>query len=189
MLYDPVRYGSLLHPGEQFAYDIFAQAAESVLDPAVLGALAAKVDRRLAAGASQSAIKLTDYVNDWHADDRVFDGFLPQLNAPDGIRHDLVPVLFLNSQNELRDAEPVPDSEPIRAVGDGRPFARTRSATASTRTLGTSFTPPTALSTCTTTRLRWPGATRTTRVSAPRRTPSMPDISTALPWSRWTVGC
>ncbi len=108
--YDPARYGSLTHPSDQFAYDMFAQAAESVLNPAVLGALAGKVNRRLAAGASQSAIKLTDYVNDWHAGDRVFDGFLPQLNDPNNIRHDLVPVLFLNSQNELRDAEPVADS-------------------------------------------------------------------------------
>ena len=41
----------------------------------------------------------------------MFDGFLPQINDPNNIRHDLVPVLFLNSQNELRDGEPVADSD------------------------------------------------------------------------------
>jgi hypothetical protein len=109
--YDPVRYGSLLHPGEDFAYNIFAQAAEAVLDPAVLGDLAPLVTRRLAVGASQSAIKLTDYVNEYAEQHGVIDGVMPQINDPNNIRHDVVPVLFLNSQNELRDADPVADDE------------------------------------------------------------------------------
>jgi hypothetical protein len=56
--YDLVRYGALSHPGDDYSYDIFSQAAEAVLDPKVLGALRPKLERRLAVGASQSASRL-----------------------------------------------------------------------------------------------------------------------------------
>ena len=52
---DPVRYGSLNHPGDQFAYDIYSQAAQAVRKDSatVLGGLTPK--RLVAVGESQSA--------------------------------------------------------------------------------------------------------------------------------------
>ncbi|HVL02695.1 MAG TPA: alpha/beta hydrolase domain-containing protein, partial [Dongiaceae bacterium] len=53
---NPFRYDTLEHPGDKFAYDIFHQAAKSVLQPqnfSPLGDL--KVERVIAAGESQSA--------------------------------------------------------------------------------------------------------------------------------------
>ena len=32
--WDPQRYGPLLHPGDDFSYDIFSQAIEALRDPA-----------------------------------------------------------------------------------------------------------------------------------------------------------
>jgi Alpha/beta hydrolase domain len=68
------RYGSLSHPGDAFAFDIFSQAGRAVRDGRLLGGLAPK--RVLAIGESQSAMYLVTYVNRVDADARVFDGFL-----------------------------------------------------------------------------------------------------------------
>jgi Alpha/beta hydrolase domain len=58
---DPGRYGSLLHPGDSFCFDIFSRAARAVRTGGILGPLAA--DCLLASGQSQSAIHLVTYVN------------------------------------------------------------------------------------------------------------------------------
>jgi hypothetical protein len=58
---DPGRYGSLLHPGDSFSYDIFSRAARAVRHGGVLGPLEAGC--LLATGQSQSAIHLVTYVN------------------------------------------------------------------------------------------------------------------------------
>jgi hypothetical protein len=99
--YDPVRYGSLSHPGDEFSFDIYSQAAEAVLDPIVLDDLRPLVTRRLGVGASQSGGRLKTYINDWAEEAGVFEGFMPQLAAPSGVRRDLVPILWLNSQSEV----------------------------------------------------------------------------------------
>jgi hypothetical protein len=108
--WDPVRYGSLSHPGDEWSFDIFSQAAEAVLDPKVLGPLRPKVDRRLALGASQSGSRLHTYINSWHEKARVFDGFGPQISSPNGVRRDLAPVLWLQSQSETGSTIVEPDS-------------------------------------------------------------------------------
>ena len=105
--YDPVRYGTLSHPGDDFSFDMYSQAAEAVLDPIVLDDLRPLVTRRLAVGASQSGGRLKTYINDWAKTAGVFDGFMPQISGPDGVKRDLVPVLWLNSQSEI-DADTVP---------------------------------------------------------------------------------
>lgn len=74
---DPARYGTLSHPGDAFAYDIFSQAGSLVRKAAtngILGGLRPK--RTLAAGESQSAYYLTTYVNAVDPLARIFDGFL-----------------------------------------------------------------------------------------------------------------
>jgi hypothetical protein len=73
---DPVRYGALDHPGDDFSFDIFSQVARALttrgpVDP--MGGLRAK--RVIAAGHSQSASRLTAYAQTASDDARVFDGF------------------------------------------------------------------------------------------------------------------
>jgi hypothetical protein len=77
--HDPERYGSLHHPGDQGAYDMFTQAGTAVgpgrsgeTDP--MGGL--DVRRVVAAGGSQSAMRLATYHNAIHRRSGVFDGFL-----------------------------------------------------------------------------------------------------------------
>jgi len=69
---DPMRYASLTHPGDAFAFDIYSQAAL-----AARGTLAAlKPTRMIGIGESQSAGYMVTYVNDVDPVSRIFDGFL-----------------------------------------------------------------------------------------------------------------
>ena len=82
--WDAERYSSLKHPGDDYSYDIFAQAGRAVgpkrdaknADP--MGQLTVK--RLVAAGASQSAGRLRAYINGIHSMDRVFDGYIPYID-------------------------------------------------------------------------------------------------------------
>jgi hypothetical protein len=73
---DPVRYGSLSHPGDAYAYDIFSQVgrAAAVDQGELLGGLTPS--QVLAVGESQSAGFLSTLVDAVHPLDAVFDGFL-----------------------------------------------------------------------------------------------------------------
>jgi len=76
---DPARYGSLAHPGDPWSYDIFGQVGALVRaapsgGPDPLGGI--EVDTVVAIGESQSAFRLTSYVNGVHPIAPVFDGFL-----------------------------------------------------------------------------------------------------------------
>ena len=119
--FDPVRYGSLSHPGDSFSYDIFSQVAEMLRHPAGLSPLGAlKVKKVIAVGDSQSAFRLVTYINAIHQSAGVYDGFLvhsrgsigaPLSQAPQPpvnvfgaapIRDDLnVPVLILETETDL----------------------------------------------------------------------------------------
>jgi hypothetical protein len=70
---DAVRYASLSHPGDAFAFDIFSQAGRAARDGRLLGDAARCV---LAIGESQSAMFLVSYVNAVDPEARVYDGFL-----------------------------------------------------------------------------------------------------------------
>lgn len=71
---DPVRYGSLEHPGDGFSFDIFTQVARAVREGGpILGG--AKPQFVLAAGESQSAIALTTYYDGVQPLTHAFDGF------------------------------------------------------------------------------------------------------------------
>jgi hypothetical protein len=73
---DPERYGSLVHPGDAYAFDIFSQVGRAATESPgdLLGGL--KPERVLGIGESQSAIFLSTLVNAVHPLDPVFDGFL-----------------------------------------------------------------------------------------------------------------
>jgi hypothetical protein len=65
--WDPVRYAPLVHPGDQFSYDIFSQAIRALRGPKHAGANPMRglhPRKVVVTGASQSALRLTDFVND-----------------------------------------------------------------------------------------------------------------------------
>ncbi len=73
---DPERYGTLVHPGDAYAFDIFTQvgrAATEAPDQLLGGLVPTQV---IGAGESQSAMFLSTLVNGVHPLDPVFDGFL-----------------------------------------------------------------------------------------------------------------
>jgi hypothetical protein len=73
---DPTRYGSLSHPGDSFSYDIYSQAAQAVRHPVGIDPLdGLKIKRMIGAGESQSAFRMTTYVNAIHPTIALFDGF------------------------------------------------------------------------------------------------------------------
>lgn len=120
----PWRYGSLLHPGDKYAYDIFTHAAKAVLQPGNFSPLGnLQIDRAIAAGESQSADFLLTYVNAIAPIEHLFDGYLihsrvhgsaslaPTPNSttadfasrsPVQVRDDLdVPVMMVQTETDL----------------------------------------------------------------------------------------
>jgi hypothetical protein len=142
--WDPVRYGSLHHPGDDFSFDIFTQAAQAVgpnrattpVDP--MAGLAVK--HVFATAASQSAIRLTSYLDGVQPIYHVFDGVVLLVNfgtaasftTPTGasaansqagliagvrIRDDLgIPVILVTTESEASSLYPVrqPDTKTFR---------------------------------------------------------------------------
>ena len=65
--WDPVRYAPLVHPGDQFSSDIFSQAIRALRGPKHRGAnpmRGLRARKVVVTGASQSALQLTNFVND-----------------------------------------------------------------------------------------------------------------------------
>jgi Alpha/beta hydrolase domain len=142
--WDPERYGTLHHPGDDFSFDVFTQAARAfgpdrsgAIDP--LGGL--EVKKVLGTGSSQSAMRMRGYINTVHDGDRAVDGFylladfgvasLPDMRdasaggddlrilptVPARVRDDLGdPVMVVNSESEVVRAYPVrqPDTDTFR---------------------------------------------------------------------------
>ncbi len=121
---DPERYGSLVHPGDSFSYDIFSQAAQAIRRPAGASPLGdLKLDAEIGAGESQSAFRMVTYINAVHPIADIYDGFLvhsrgggsigaaplsepplPSITVPGSvpIRSDLdVPVLTFETETDL----------------------------------------------------------------------------------------
>jgi hypothetical protein len=122
---DPERYGTLSHPGDGFAFDIYTQVANAARRSkkgGLLGPL--KAERIIAAGQSQSAFALVTYVNGVQPQTRAFDGFfvhsrggssLPLVGpgesadiagaiaaTPKKVRTDTkVPVIILQSESDV----------------------------------------------------------------------------------------
>jgi hypothetical protein len=150
-VHDPERYGDLHHPGDQASFDIFRQAGRAVgpgRSTAVDPLAGLDVQRLIATGGSQSAMRLVAYLNAFHRDAPVFDGFLLSVwegRAPrpeEGaiasgvrtiIRTDLTtPVVVVNSEFEAHHLAglPVTDTEHLRIWEvAGAPHGVTRSRT------------------------------------------------------------
>jgi hypothetical protein len=83
---DPQRYGSLRHPGDDYSFDIFTQAADVIRDPShgdVLEGL--QPDRLIAYGESQSAMRMVSYVNGVHPLVDKYDGFFIHSRGAAGV--------------------------------------------------------------------------------------------------------
>lgn len=78
--WDPERYGSLQHPGDDYSFDIFTQIGSAVgprrstsgTDPMA----GLTVERVIAQGASQSAGRLGTYYNAFAPQESAYDGFI-----------------------------------------------------------------------------------------------------------------
>ncbi len=70
---DPARYGTLVHPGDGYSFDIFTQVARAIRSGDGLNGLRPR--RLIAAGESQSAFALVTYFNGVHPRAHAFDGF------------------------------------------------------------------------------------------------------------------
>jgi hypothetical protein len=109
---DPLRYAAISHPGDDFAADIFTQVARALrgegrgLDPMP----GLRVEQVIAAGQSQSASRLYDYVNDDQADAAAIDGFLIHGGGEKVFDAPLtVPVLHLLADREADPSPPTRD--------------------------------------------------------------------------------
>ncbi len=113
---DPERYGSLVHPGDQYSYDMYTQtgAAAWFANDVLLGGL--QPERVIAIGESQSAFRLTTYVNAIGPNTDIWDGYLIHSRGTSGaalnvdvkmptdqrIRTDLkVPVLQFQAETDM----------------------------------------------------------------------------------------
>ncbi len=117
---EPARYGSLHHPGDQYALDIYAQIGKalSVPKPVALGGLRPK--HVIALGESQSAFYLTTFADALQPRTNIFDGIFIHSRGGGGaslngtaitktegptdlrIRTDLrVPVFMFETQTDL----------------------------------------------------------------------------------------
>ncbi len=128
---EPDRYGTLHHPGDQYALDMFAQIGQALRapQPAALGGL--KPTHVLAIGESQSAFYLTTFADVLQPQTDVFDGIfihsrggsgaslsggsIAKSSGPDNlhIRTDLkVPVFMSETQTDLIQLGYAPAQQP-----------------------------------------------------------------------------
>jgi hypothetical protein len=81
--WDPERYGSLSIPSDDYSFDIFTQAARTVVASRSRSPIAPldglDVRHMVAIGASQSASRLGTYINAVQPLEHLFDAFLPYL--------------------------------------------------------------------------------------------------------------
>ena len=116
-VWDPVRYGSLSHPGDAYANDMFSQVAKAIRVPTTAdgnidptGGLDVKY--LIAAGQSQSCGKLATYVTTTQHTARLIDGFLIHgCDATKNTSHQTLDakVLHLLSDNEADPTDPAPN--------------------------------------------------------------------------------
>lgn len=108
--WDPVRYGDIDHPGDTYSYDILSQCTRMLKEGPSEGSVDPLAGHRpdvvYASGVSQSAGMLLNYINEVQEMHDVVDGFLPfnTSSTPterDDVRDDLVPILWLISEDEV----------------------------------------------------------------------------------------
>ena len=111
--WDPIRYGSLSHPGDDYSFDIYAQAIAALRTPLRAGTDAMgglKVKRVIATGHSQSGSRLHTYVNQVQNKTQVADGFFltGQRNPVFDVENLRTPVIAYMSDAEMTSIAPLP---------------------------------------------------------------------------------
>lgn len=129
---DPDRYGSLIHPGDSYSYSIFSQVGQALRNPSGVDPLHGLTPARIIAiGESQSAFRMTSYVNAFAKIHGMYDAYLvhsrgggsaglsqepePDIPTPEvvRIRNDLdVPVLTYQTETDLFRLGFLPDRQP-----------------------------------------------------------------------------
>ncbi len=121
--FDRARYGSLVHPGNRYSYDIFSQAAQALVNPGTTSVNPLKgltIKKIIASGESQSAMRMVTYVNGIAPLTRLFDGYLihsrtfgnaslstdtievnTNTDAVMRVRTDIAPVLTAQTESDL----------------------------------------------------------------------------------------
>jgi hypothetical protein len=107
--WDPTRYGSLVHPGDAYSYDIFSQGAQALRHPNGVDPLAGlRVRKMIATGRSQSAFRLVTYINAVHPLVHMFDGYFVHSRGAN--------AAGLSAEQLARDADsPIPPGARIRS--------------------------------------------------------------------------
>lgn len=83
--WDPARYEQLDHPGDAYSYDIFSQVAQALRRPGDTDPLdGLEPTTVIAAGESQSAMRMATYVNAVHPLADIYDGFLVHSRGASG---------------------------------------------------------------------------------------------------------
>ena len=129
---DPIRYGPLVHPGDSFSYEMFAQVAQALRNPVDIAPLEElEVKRMIAVGESQSAGRLVSWVNMFGPVYGLFDGYIihsrgggspplaqsPQerVDTPEvvNVRDDLdQPTLMYQTESDLILLNSLPSNQP-----------------------------------------------------------------------------
>ncbi len=99
---EPDRYGSLHHPGDQYALDIYAQIGQALdaSHPAALGGV--KPKHILAIGESQSAYYLTTFADALQPRTNVYDGIFIHSRGGSGASLSGASITSSNGPNNLR---------------------------------------------------------------------------------------
>ena len=98
--WDPVRYAPLVHPGDQWSYDIFSQAIRALRGPGHVGAnpmRGLRARKVVATGASQSAGFLTTFVNGGYNRHQIDAYVITRGGGP--FRTFSTPIFQLNEEN------------------------------------------------------------------------------------------
>lgn len=100
--FDPERYGVLVHPGDNFSYDIFSQIGATVWrNPTKLFGELIPV-QVLAMGESQSAFRLATYINALAPLQDVYSGYLVHSRGSSGAALSVAPLADIPGPKALR---------------------------------------------------------------------------------------
>jgi hypothetical protein len=107
--WDPLRYGTLAHPGDDYSYDVFSQAVAAVRDPAgIIDPMdGLEVERAIGYGQSQSSGRLNNYLVQAQNDAEVLDGMITQAGGDNKSFLDLqIPFIQFDTEDAVDDGEP-----------------------------------------------------------------------------------
>jgi hypothetical protein len=100
---NPERYGSLNHPGDSFSYDMFSQVAELLRKPPAIDPLnGLPAEYIMAMGQSQSASRLTTYVNAIQPAYNPYDAYIVHSRGSTGSPLSQTPQAELPVENGTR---------------------------------------------------------------------------------------